>query len=389
MTEKLFYRDSHLKEFDAVVIACEKWEEGYGIVLDQTAFFPEGGGQKGDTGTLNDILVSDTQEKGDTVHHMTSDSLPVGAQVHGKLDFSQRFSNMQQHTGEHIVSGLMNRHFGYRNVGFHLGTLEVTMDFDGILTDEELRSIEWEANEAVAANLPVQETYPSKEELKDMQYRSKIEIEGQVRIVTIPGYDVCACCAPHVRNTGEIGMIKLTGAIHYKGGSRVSMLCGFRALREYQKKEESVSCISVLLSAKPDAVMEAVQRLKKESEDYRHRAIHFQEMYLAERLKTVKEKEENLFLFEEELDSNAMRRFVNKGKECVSGICGIFSGSDTSGYRYILGSCHRDLQKYAKKMNEALNGKGGGKPEMVQGTLLCSVHEIKGFLDNVSCLGGE
>ena len=217
MTDKLFYQDSHLNKFEAEVISCEpvEGEEGrYEIVLDQTAFFPEGGGQYADHGSLGGAEVLDVQERDGRVFHITDHPLEPGMQVEGRLDWEERFMKMQQHTGEHIVSGLVHGRFGYNNVGFHLGSEDCTMDFSGEITREELREIEVEANRAVWKNLEVQVLYPSPEEAGKMEYRSKIEIEGQIRIVVIPGYDVCACCAPHVKRTGEIGMIKQIGRAH-------------------------------------------------------------------------------------------------------------------------------------------------------------------------------
>ena len=255
MTEKLFYRDSMIKNFQAEVLSCIPLSEendintgiNYEVVLDRTAFFPEGGGQYADTGVLRlpdtEIRVLDVRERQGVVFHCTDRPAQPKTAVTGVLDFEERFSKMQQHTGEHIVSGIVNRHFGYRNVGFHLGNEAVTMDYDGPLSKEKLRMIEREANQAVAEDIPIEVLYPTQTELDTITYRSKIEIEGQVRIVRIPGYDTCACCAPNVRTTGAIGIIKLTGAIHYKGGMRVNMLCGFRALKDYNRKEESVAAI--------------------------------------------------------------------------------------------------------------------------------------------------
>ena len=217
MTEKLFYQDSHMKEFQATVVSCEPQKDHYLIVLDQTAFFPEGGGQYADTGKLGDVEITDVHEKDGVIYHTANMPLEVGSTVTGRLHWEERFEKMQQHTGEHIVSGLVHERFGYQNVGFHLGSDYCTMDFNGPITKEQLKEIEREANEAVYQNLDIQVLYPSKEELSDMEYRSKIEIEGQVRIVVVPGYDVCACCAPHVKKTGEIGMIKLVNMMNYKG----------------------------------------------------------------------------------------------------------------------------------------------------------------------------
>lgn len=382
MTEKLYYQDSHRKEFEATVLDCKEEKDGFYVVLDQTAFFPEGGGQASDTGHLNEIEVIDVREKADIIYHITKEALPIGSKVKGEIDFSERFSKMQQHTGEHIVSGLVNQWFGYDNVGFHLGKEKVTMDFNGELTNEDLRKLELAANEAVARNIKIQVTFPSKDELKELTYRSKIEIEGQVRIVEIPGFDSCACCAPHVDYTGEVGIIKLVGAEKYKGGTRVSMLCGFRALNDYNTKEQSVNKISVLLSAKPDGVYEAVANLKEEIRELKNQIIKLQDKQVANAVSNIAEDANIAILFEEELDMNAMRKFVNEAMEKCSGICGAFVGNDTSGYRYILGSKNLDVRTISKNLNDTFDGKGGGKKEMVQGSLFGTREGIEALLNN-------
>ncbi len=388
MTEKLFYEDSYIKEFQARVLSCRERNGGYQAVLTRTAFFPEGGGQSADTGFLytkegEEIRVTDVHEKDGVVYHHISQPVQEGTEVRGKLDFQERFSKMQQHTGEHILSGLVNRHFGYRNVGFHLGTQEVTMDYNGVLTEEDLRQIEYEANEAVAENIPVKVLYPSKEELKNIIYRSKIEIEGQIRIVQIPGYDSCACCAPHVKETGSVGLIKIVGAVHYKGGMRVSILCGFRALEDYRMKERNVTEISNLLSAKQEDTAQAVEHLGQELNRQKEKNKALQERYVALCLENIRKNadpEENIFLFEEELDPGARRDFVNKGMEMTQGLAGVFVGADDSGYQYVLGSRRPDIQETGKKLNARFQGKGGGRPPMIQGSLKGKEQEIREFL---------
>lgn len=387
MTEKLFYQDSRIRKFTARVESCRETEKNqYEVVLDRTAFFPEEGGQYADSGRLfqgeQEIPVFDVQEKNGILIHYTEKALQEGTEITGEIDYEERFSKMQQHTGEHIVSGIVHRRFGYNNVGFHLGNEEVTMDFDGMLTMEQIREIEREANEAVAANVEIQVLYPTKEELKDIAYRSKMEIEGQVRIVRIPGWDTCACCAPHVTATGEIGIIKLTGAIKYKGGMRVSMLCGFRALEDYNRKEESVIAISRKLSAKPETIVEAVERLEKEIQAGKEKIIRLQEQYIKGILAGVKPEDTCVLLFEEELDPAAMRSFVNDAMEITTGICGVFIGNEEEGYRYVLGSREQNINAIAKEMNQAFNGRGGGKPPMVQGSLKAAKENIEEFLKN-------
>ena len=390
MTEKLFYKDSYTKEFQARVLSCTECEGSYQAVLTRTAFFPEGGGQSADTGFFytedgREIPVTDVQEKAGTVFHYISSPVKEGEEIKGKLDFAERFSKMQQHTGEHIVSGLVNRHFGYHNVGFHLGAEEVTMDYDGVLTREDLEQIEMEANQAVAENIPVVVLYPGEEELKKITYRSKIEIEGQVRIVQIPGYDSCACCAPHVKETGSIGLIKLVGAIHYKGGMRVSMLCGFRALMDYRMKEKNVIRISNLLSSKQEDTAQAVERLGQEINRQKEKIKSLQQRYVdlcleeaGNQAKTDPGK--SILLFVEELDMAARRNFVNAAMDMTEGFAGVFVGNEEEGYQYVLGSRSRDVQDAGKKLNARFQGKGGGRPPMIQGSLEGKEREIREFL---------
>ena len=276
---------------------------------------------------------------------------------------------MQEHSGEHIVSGIVHRLHGYDNVGFHLGSENTTLDFNGELSEEQLLEVERLANEAVFADLPVQISYPSKEELKTIDYRSKIEIEGQVRLVEIPGVDLCACCAPHVNHTGEIGMIKLISCDRHRGGCRVTMLAGVRALKDYQEKQAQVTAVSAALSAKPDKISEAVLRLKEQQETTRFQLNRMQAIYLEQKLDSFSPEDTTALLFEEDLDNVAVRNFVNSAVEQFDGICAAFVGTDEKGYRYILGSKTKDVRELAKELNTRFTGKGGGKPEMVQGSL--------------------
>lgn len=390
-TEKLYDKDSFTKEFQAKVIFCEPWEEGYRVVLDQTGFFPEGGGQTADTGYLmagtadreQKIKVSDVQEEGGIIYHMTDDAVEVDTEVTGVLDWEDRFLKMQHHSGEHIVSGLVRKHFGYNNVGFHLGSQVVTLDFNGVLTKEELRQIEWEANRAVAENLAIQVTYPSDEELEKLEYRSKIEIDGQVRIVTIPGYDVCACCAPHLSHTGQIGMIKLVNMQNYKGGIRVYMLCGFAALRDYCEKEDSVRAIALSLSANENQVAAGVEKLKDEIYAQKGVIHKLSGELLDYKVDSVEQGAKKAVIFDENLEGNQVREMANKLLEKETVIAAVFAGNDEKGYRYVIGSRTKDVREIAKELNTVCNGRGGGKPEMAQGSVSGKRSAIEHFFGGI------
>lgn len=391
MTEQLYYQDSYIKDFEAVVLSCIPNGNHFEAVLDRTAFFPEGGGQCADTGVLHienrKIKVFDVQERNGEIIHFIDEEILPGQTVIGELEFQERFFKMQQHTGEHIISGIVHRRFGYENVGFHLGKEEVTMDYDGPLTPEELRSIEYEANQVVAENREIRAYFPGTEELEKIPYRSKKELQGKIRIVEIQDCDICACCAPHVQTTGNVGLIKITNAIRYKGGMRLWIACGMRALEDYNQKEASVVQISNMLSAKQQEVTDAVKRLTEEIQQLKEKAAKMQERlvmgYLESEKAVLKENPNaNLLLFEKELDAMAMRNFVNAGMELTKGVCGAFVGDEKQGFRYVLGSSG-DIREIGKKLNAAFQGKGGGKPPMIQGSLVGEEEKIREFLEKI------
>ncbi|MCI9248371.1 MAG: hypothetical protein HFG99_04345 [Dorea sp.] len=376
-TVKLFYEDSHMEEFDAAVCACLPYGDKYKVVLDRTAFFPEGGGQYADTGELGGVKVFDVHEKEGVVYHYTDAPLEEGQRVHGRICFEERFEKMQQHTGEHIVSGIVHERFGYNNVGFHLGNTYCTLDFDGPITKEQLKEIELAANGAVFKNLDVETAYPSKEELGKMEYRSKIEIEGQVRIVTVPGYDVCACCAPHVKKTGEIGLIKFVNMINYKGGERITMLCGYRALKDYAEKEENVKKISALLCAKEEETADAVSHLKEESGKLKGRITSLEQKMIRYKAQEIEIGNGVVSVFDSEISGNSPRELMNQVLLRGASVCAVFAGTDEAGYRYVIGSRERDVRPLCRELNASFEGRGGGKPEMVQGSLKGNREEIR------------
>lgn len=412
MTEKLFYRDSHLAEFEAAVVSCRPLEQGegkkdrvpphggsdrkiYEIELDRTAFFPEGGGQYADTGVLGEARVLDVRESDGRIIHYTDAPLETGARVKGCIAWEERFMKMQQHTGEHIVSGLVHRRFGYNNVGFHLGSEDCTMDFNGEITPGELAEIEAEANRAVWKNLKVETVYPAENELAKMEYRSKIEIRGQVRIIVIPGYDRCACCAPHVERTGEIGLIKLTNVQRYKGGARVTMLCGVRALADYAVKQEQAKEVSAMLCAKENETAEAVEHLKKECADLKYALGEKEKKMIACMAEAIPAGDEPVCLFTEDVEGESMRLLMNHVLEAGHSLCAVFhktgdaqKGSEDKGkdareagtYRYVIGSRKQDMRAMAKEFNAAFEGRGGGKQEMVQGTAKGAEEDMKAWI---------
>lgn len=380
----------------------------YKVILDQTLFFPEEGGQSPDKGTINGMEVVDVQINNDVVEHYvalpaqiietsagtelqqtditdqftsSSATAPIfpNATITGTIDWEHRFSNMQQHSAEHIFSGTVHRDYHLNNVGFHLSDNIVTMDFDGILTTEQIEDIEWKVNQAIAENVEIDARYPDKEELKKLTYRSKIEIDGPVRIVTIPGYDVCACCAPHVKRTGEIGILKVMTVQNYKGGVRISILCGFRALKAFREKNKVVSQLTNYLSTNQENVFDRVSQLKDTNQNLKLQIGILKQEAMLGKIETIPVEKENVILIEEDLDTAIVRNVVNALVEKHSGICGVFVGGDEEGYRFILGSKTKDCRETATQLREAFGAKGGGSQVMIQGSLAASKEKILSF----------
>ena len=380
-TDKLYYIDSHLFDFEATVLDCRQVEKGWAVILDRTAFFPEGGGQQADTGFIGAAPVRDVQEQGGEILHFCGETLPVGAHLPCRVEREQRLVRMQNHSGEHIVSGLAHKRYGCENVGFHMGEDCMTIDFDREISWQQLMEIETLANEAVRDNLPVLCSFPEGEALEKLEYRSKLDLTENVRIVEIPGIDRCACCAPHVERTGEIGLIKILEAERHRGGVRLSLCCGMLALRDYRVKQENIAAISQALSAKRQETAGAVSRLLSEQQRSKER-IAALSMELA-RLKAERcpVTEGNLCVFDNVLDEVALRELVNLLMEKCGGIAAAFSGSDETGYRYIMGSRRVDLRRCAKEINRLIDGRGGGKPQMIQGSATADAERIRAAME--------
>ncbi len=380
-TRKIYYEDVHQTDFTAVVTECvpDKEEGYYLIVLDASAFFPEEGGQSADKGTLNDQEVLDVSIKQGILYHKLACELPAGTKVTGHVDWNRRFDFMQQHSGEHMISGLLHSHFRLENVGFHLSDREVTLDMNGEVSLEQLRLIEQEANSYVWKNLPVHIFYPSAEELADLNYRSKLALTENVRLVEIPGVDLCACCAPHVDTTGQIGLIKIVNVQSHRGGVRINILCGGRALADYTEKQDSVWAISSLLSAKQPEIADAVIRTKEDARLQKERANALQAELLNVQMHALPspEETENVILFAGDLDAIALRNAVNTLTEKFAGYCGIFAGDDSKGYRFIVGSASKNCQELANRMRQDLSAKGGGSAPMIQGNVAATAEALR------------
>ncbi len=378
-TEKLYYSDAFQTRFTAQVISCEQNKNRWDVILDRTAFYPEGGGQPGDRGMLGSVKVTDTHEKNGEVVHYCDGPLTVGSEVCGEIDWERRFDLMQQHSGEHIFSGLIHQVYGYNNVGFHLGAETVTIDFDGEVDEAGLQKIERMANEAIWRNDPVEIMYPTQQELDELDYRSKKALTGQVRIVRFPGCDVCACCGTHVRSAGQVGMIKALSCVKFHEGVRIELLCGRRAYEFACMSAEQNHKVSVLLSAKLNQTAELVERTLNEKAALAQRVTALEDESF-ERIAREVRNRGDVFMIREPMSADAVRRLADAVLGTCRGKCAVFAGNDELGYKYAIGDPDGDVRELVKRMNEALNGRGGGKqPGFVQGSVKATAAQIDEF----------
>ena len=376
--EKLYYTQPGVREFTARVLECRPEGAAWAVRLDRTAFFPGGGGQACDLGTLGGAAVLDMQETGDRVWHLCAAPLEVGAEVRGALDWDRRRDLSQQHSGEHIVSGLVFRRFGYHNVGFHMGAQCMTIDFDGPLSWEALTAIEAEANNAVTRDLPVRAWFPEAEELARLPYRSKKALTGAVRLVEFPGYDLCACCGTHVERTGQIGPIKLLSCVKFHQGVRVELLCGGRAMAYLANVWEQNRQVSQAFSAKMLETGAAARRMNEALEAQKRRAGSLESRVFAA-LAAEAAGQGDVLVFEPELSPDGVRRLADAVGRVCGGTALVLSGQDGPGYQYALCRPGGDLRELNRALTQALNGRGGGKPGFQQGSVRAARAEIEAF----------
>ncbi len=382
-TKKLYYEDCHLQQFTATVTGCEKIDRGWQITLDKTAFYPEGGGQACDLGTLDDIRVLDVQEQGQQILHICDQPLTVGKTVNGCIDWNRRFDLMQQHTGEHLLSGLIHDRFGYHNSGFHVGAEVMEVDFDGPIPADALWELEQEANKLVWANLPVHCYYPSQEELPKVQYRTKRDLPWPVRIVEIPGGDTCACCGVHVGTTGEVGLIKIISCVKFHSGVRLEMVCGERAYRYMAQIFSQNRQVSQLLSAQMTDTAQAVQKLQDSYQTEKFRANGL-EKQVFDAIAHSYHGQENVLHFAENLSGGAVRELADRIARHCTGYAAVCSGSDETGYSICFVSRNTPVRELGTKAVSALDGRGGGKDFAFQGTVKAGKKQIQSFFASIS-----
>jgi len=377
MSEKLYYRDSFMKEFTATVLSCEQDKAGWKVILDQTAFYPEGGGQPADHGILGGVKVLDVREKEGVILHICQEALPVGQAVTGKIDWERRFDHMQQHSGEHIVSGIICARYGCDNVGFHLGKDMVTIDFNHDIDPADLPSIEAQANAFIWSDTPIDIRFLEGDALRQAEYRSKKFIPGLVRLVAFPGADCCACCGTHVNRAGQVGIVKLLSCQKFRDGVRLELLCGKRAFDYLSGIWEQNLAVSRALSAKPLQTHAAVERIQNELESVKLRAANLETADFARKAQQLVSKGD-VVLFESDMSADSVRRLCDAILDTCGGRCAVFAGEDGN-YKYAVGIREGDIRPLVKELNAALNGRGGGKPNFAQGNVAAKEADIKSF----------
>ena len=376
-TVKLYYESAYTQDFTAVVQSCEAVKNGFAVILDRTAFYPEGGGQPADHGTLGEARVLDVHEKDGVVTHLCDRALSVGAEVGGRIDWARRFDHMQQHSGEHIISGLLCSTFHCDNVGFHMGADVVTIDYNAPITWEQALEVERRANAYIWADHPIRIWYPSAEELAALPYRSKKALTGPVRITEFPGADRCACCGTHVSSSGQVGLLKLLSCQKFRDGVRLELLCGQRALDCLAAGWEQARQIGQALSVKPQSAFSAVSRLQEELLSLKEKAARLEEADFAHVAAQYRGAGSVLHIAEP-LDGDGARRLCDAIAKAAGGRCAVFAGQDGD-YRYAVIESGGDLRQFIKDMNTALHGRGGGRDGFAQGSAACTAEEVRTF----------
>lgn len=380
-TLKIYETDSYISNFTADVLSCEKNGKTFDVILDKTAFFPEGGGQLADTGKINGVTVLDVQIKNGVIVHKTKTEVQIGA-AECSIDWDQRFRRMQNHSGEHILSGIAHEMFGCTNVGFHMGN-EITVDFDVELSSEQISLIETKANEAVYKNVLVKVDFPEEKELSTLEYRSKLELTENVRIVTIEGFDVCACCAPHVSSTGEIGIIKVLSSMRHRGGTRLQIICGRDAFEDYCTKAANLYEIAVKLCAKHNHELDAFNKLCQENSDFKQKSVALNNELISLKVANPTVYNGITTYFEKSTDMQFVRNLVLESSKLHKGISAVFSGSDGN-LKYAVASSDISVKPFNDLLRSEFSAKGGGSDELVQGNISASCAELIDFISKVT-----
>ena len=374
MTGRLYYEDCHLSCFSAKVLECREDGGTWLVWLDATAFYPEGGGQPCDLGTLGGARVLDVQEQGEDVIHRCDAPLTVGETVEGKILWERRFDLMQQHTGEHMVSGVVCRRYGYHNVGFHMGADVITIDFDGVIPQEDLPGIQAEVNQAIWKDFPVKCWIPEEKELAALPYRTKRALSWPVRLVEIGEVDLCACCGVHVARTGEVGLVKLISCVKFHQGVRIELVCGGRAVRLLNDLMEQAKQVSQAFSAKLSQIGEASRKMNQRLTAAEYRIVELERQGFEQIAKGYEGKGDVLH-FHDGLDGNGLRELADRIARSCGGCGAVFTKTE-QGYSLCLVNKNGDVSALGQRLKN-IGARGGGKPGYFQGSVNATEQQIR------------
>lgn len=385
MTEQVYLKDSYLFECKSEILEIIRDKDSFLLVFDKTPFFAGGGGQPSDRGHVNGISISEAFEKDGVIYHRIYEdgcSFFVGDIVSLKVDNVVRLERMRAHTGEHIVSGIAHNLFSVDNVGFHMDeNALMTVDFNKYLDKSQLHIIESEANKCVMRNLNISANVFSVCDAQKLNYRSKLEFENDVRVVEIEGIDRCACCAPHLNTTGQVGIIKILSSMSHRGGVRFTLICGEQAYNEFEKRYGQIMKISALLCSEYDKADAAVAELIESNKNLKYDKDQLNIKLLDFVSSGIEEKDIIIEFFD--CFSLDELRIINNNLKPKCRLALLFSGNDTTGYSYSIMSEKLNLDRFVRDFNNTLGGRGGGRGVMVQGKVAAVSEQIIEFLNEM------
>ena len=370
MTEKLYYEYPYTFSGETNVTRCVSDKKNFRIYIDKSLFFPEGGGQPGDKGSIGGIEVLDTQEDGEDIYLVTREPLDTGA-YNTFVNREYRMKNSVAHSGEHIFSGFVCRLFNCNNVGFHMGDEGITVDFDTVLSAEDIYKIEKLSNAKIRENIEIVCSFPDENTIQKTDFRFKKEIAGKLRLVEIPGCDICACCGTHVARTGEVGIVKCVSFESHRGGTRLLLKAGESALEHYSMCAGVLPKTASLFSAKPEEAFQAAEKYIAKTEELKLRYSSMKKELF--RLKAEKIQPVNgvAVALEEELVQADIITFADILKACY-GTGLVYSGNEKDGYKFVL--CGDRADEIFVKM-KAYGAVGGGRNGCIQGRIPTIVKE--------------
>ena len=380
MTERLYYDNAYLTEFDAQVLACRPNGEQFDVLLDRSAFYPTSGGQPYDTGSLGNAQVVDVQVTDGEVWHTVTAPLTVGETVHGRIDWARRFDHMQQHAGDHMIAGTLHRLMGGVTIGLHISedvsTIDVAMP-QGVtrISDEDIRRVEMEVNERIQRDVPIRCWFPDAEELATLPLRKDPTVSEHIRIVAIGDDEMVACGGTHPSTAGQIGLVKIVSVAPARGKMRVSFLAGQRALRDYANCHSAVRAASELLSANVDTLPGAVAALQERLRHAEYELTRFKrEQLLAQAQQFIDQADvlpDGTRLIARFVEADAaLLRDVTSRLIQTPGVIALMAAMTGEQAAYVFGrsaDVQADMGALLRDCAKPLGGKGGGRPDFAQG----------------------